>query len=331
MKAKLALGPMSPHIVEAVYEYSSENGRPLMLIPSRNQVDRAGGYVNDWTTRSFSDFCRTLKIKHPNSEVMLCRDHCGPGFNGSSSVEDVYQTIADDIENGFDLIHIDFCKLSGEQEKVFAESARAVDFTLRLKADIKIEIGTDENVGRAEENLDRVHMYAGFFKHYCNPTFYVVNTGSLVMEDRQVGSFNAGAVESLKEIITDKYGLLLKEHNADYLSSSEIKLRAGTIGAVNIAPQLGVVQTQVTLRRAKDLNIDTHDFLEESYQSGKWNKWMLDSSDKNRCAIISGHYVFSGRAYGRLMVEMRKRHDIDGEIRSAIKTIIADYDNGLNA
>jgi hypothetical protein len=43
MQAKVALGPMSTHAVEVVYEYSDSANTPLMLIPSKNQVDRKGG------------------------------------------------------------------------------------------------------------------------------------------------------------------------------------------------------------------------------------------------------------------------------------------------
>ena len=80
MQSKLALGPMSTHAVEAVFGYSSKNSTPMMLIPSRNQVDKSGGYVNGWNTRSFSShssgsiFMRAFFLtiaRHPSTLSIL--------------------------------------------------------------------------------------------------------------------------------------------------------------------------------------------------------------------------------------------------------------------
>ena len=83
---------MSEEIIEAAFRYSQEKTKPLMLISSRNQIDWGGGYVNDWTTKQYGAYVASMKKKYRKAKVFICRDHCGPGFNGNDDVQDVYTT-----------------------------------------------------------------------------------------------------------------------------------------------------------------------------------------------------------------------------------------------
>ena len=38
-------------------------------------------------------------MKYTNAKVKICRDHCGPGFNGKQNINDVYN-----VENYSNLI-----------------------------------------------------------------------------------------------------------------------------------------------------------------------------------------------------------------------------------
>ena len=46
--------------VDAILEYCSETGNKIGLIPSRRQVEYDGGYVNNWTTETFSKYANKL-------------------------------------------------------------------------------------------------------------------------------------------------------------------------------------------------------------------------------------------------------------------------------
>jgi len=179
---EIALGPMSPEIVEAVFRYSNFHRVPLMLIASKSQIDYNGGYVNNWTTKAYMEFVEEMRRQNPHAQVSICRDHCGPGFNGNYDIADTYATIAEDIKQGFDLIHIDFCHYKGSHEEQLAATQKAVLYCLSLKPSIQIEIGTDENVGTnySLPNISEWEREIDFFKSFCTPTFYVVQTGSLV-------------------------------------------------------------------------------------------------------------------------------------------------------
>src|SRR6185436_8021027 len=111
---KLGVGPMSEEIVEATFSYSQKSNQPLMLISTKNQIDHNGGYVNNWTTTQYLDYIKNLTSKYPSAKVYVCRDHLGPGFK-NHDLADVYKTADDDVANGFDLIHVDFCHYKGER------------------------------------------------------------------------------------------------------------------------------------------------------------------------------------------------------------------------
>lgn len=331
--AKLAIGPMSTEIIEAVFRYSNYMRVPLMLIASKNQIDHSGGYVNKWTTKEYMDFIRSMKAMYPQSQVLICRDHCGPGFNGNHNLEDVYKTIDSDIDNGFDLIHIDFCHLKGEREYILGESKKAIEHCLRRNPKIMLEIGTDENMGTnyGIMNFREIEEEINFFSEFCKPEFFVVQTGSLVMEIKQVGSFNPTFVKEIGERIRAK-GLKLKEHNADYLTREEISKRKGLVDAMNIAPQLGVVQTQIVLSKCSLYGINTDAFIDEVYKGGKWKKWLHTNTEENKylCSTIAGHYHFSSEAYKKIITELSKYEDINESIINGIMGVLGHYVDSYN-
>lgn len=328
-KIKLGFGPMSSEAIEAIFRYSHYNRIDLMLIPSKNQIDYNGGYVNKWNTQQFMDYVNQMKTQYFNHKVLVCRDHCGPGFNGNYDLEDTYDTIKEDIKNGFDLIHIDFCNFKGSREERLEASKKAVQLCLSLNPKILLEIGTDENEGTNFNitNLSELDEEINYFNKFCNPLFYVVQTGSLVREIGQAGNFNENFVEKIKTALNKK-GLKLKEHNADYLTKEEIKRRVGKVDAMNIAPQLGVIQTSLVINKCLIYGIDFNDFLEEVYSSGKWKKWLQKNSPENKflCTTIAGHYLFGSENYKKIIQELEKREDIKESIITAIMEVIEHYD-----
>lgn len=330
LDSSLGIGPMSSEIIEAVFRYSHYHRKELMIIPSKNQIDYNGGYVNKWTTKEFMDFVKEMREIYPNNKVKICRDHCGPGFNGNYDLKDTYKTIENDIENGFDLIHVDFCYFKGIKEEQFAESKKAIEHCLKLSPQILLEVGTDENIGTSYNlpNIGEIEKEVDFFKGFCNPEFYVVQTGSLVKEINQVGTFNKQFVDNVSKILKEK-GVKLKEHNADYLSKEDILLRGSLVDAMNIAPQLGVIQTKLILDKCLTYGIDFDEFLAEVYQGGKWKKWMHNNSAENKflCSVIAGHYHFSSDKYKKIIEELEKQEDIHETIINRMMEAIEHYES----
>jgi hypothetical protein len=324
MNFKLGFGPMSSLINETLAKYARDNERPLMFIASRNQVDAASGYV--MTTKNLADQLSTLRSPY----MMLCRDHCGPYFldvEKSLSIRDAVEatkkTIAADIENGFDLIHIDTSRC----DNPYHVADELFNFCLKLNPKIKFEFGTEENVGVAagiKKYKDDVH----FASQFPNMEFVVAQTGSLTMEDRQVGSFDVAMVKQLVKYANDA-GVKLKEHNADYLTNEQIALRkqAG-VHACNIAPQLGVIQTKTLLSLADYFGIDTTEFKQTVLDSNKWKKWIIDGNDVVKVAV-AGHYCFNTDVYSILEENVGNLCNVKLAISNKIEDCLDSYYTNL--
>ena len=301
MEFKLGFGPMSDMIVDIMLDYAKINQRPLMIIASRNQVDADSGYV--MTTKQ-------LQQKHSKKfspYAILCRDHSGPYFldsernlSESAALEATKRTIADDIENGFSLIHIDTSRC----ENPYRAADELYDFALRQLPTLWFEFGTEENVGVAA-GIKKYMEDLAYASQYPNTKFVVAQTGSLTMEDRQMGTFEFDTVKQLVRYAEEK-GIKLKEHNADYLTAEQIKLRkqAG-VHACNIAPQLGLLQTKAILRLAEYYGVDSTEFQKTVIDSNKWNKWMIGDKEATKIAV-AGHYCFNSPVYRQVESQLNK-------------------------
>jgi hypothetical protein len=324
MNFKLGMGPMSYHINDILAKYAKEQQRPLMIIASRNQVDAASGYV--MTTEELSQQLTPLRSDY----LMLCRDHCGPYFldaeknlNVRQAIEATKKTIACDIENKFDLIHIDTSRC----EQPYHVADELFNFCLSLNPNIKFEFGTEENVGVAA-GIKKYQEDVKFASQFPNMQFVVAQTGSLTMEDRQVGSFDVPMVKKLVKF-AEAAGVKLKEHNADYLTAEQIQLRkkAG-VHACNIAPQLGVIQTKKILELARKFDIDSGYFEAEILASEKWRKWLIDGDNSVRIAI-AGHYCFGSSEYKELEDKLSWHCDVYDEVTQAIEACLNLYYENL--
>jgi hypothetical protein len=225
-------------------------------------------------------------------------------------------------------MHIDFCHYQGPKDEKLEATKKAIVHCVSLNPNIEIEIGTDENTGAnySLPNLAEWEREIDFFKEFCKPEFYVVQTGSLVKEINQVGVYNAPFVAKVAEMLKKK-GLKLKEHNADYLSKDEIAARRGIVNAQNIAPQLGVVQTQIVLTKCLMYGVPIDAFVERVYAGGKWKKWLNKNTAENKmlCAIIAGHYHFTSPEYEKIIEELAKREDIQETIMDRVAEVIHHY------
>lgn len=328
--ANLGVGPMSSEAVEAAFRYSHFHRKELMLIASKNQIDYGGGYVNNWLTADYVNYVKKMRERYVNAKVYLCRDHCGPGFNGIFDPDDTYNTITEDIKNGFDLIHIDFSHFKGAKNEQLAESRRAIEYCLKLNKEIMLEVGTDENVGTHYNlpNTEELEREIDFFYGFCKPEFYVVQTGSLVKEINQAGAFNEQFTAKVAKLLKER-GIKLKEHNADYLPASGIILRHGMVDAMNIAPQLGVIHTQLVLNKCLIYGIDFSDFINEVYAGGKWQKWLHKNSPENKflCAVIAGHYHFASDRYLDILKKLEDMEDIHESIINSLMDVIDHYES----
>ena len=150
------------------------------------------------------------------------------------------------------------------------------------------------------------------------PLFVVVQSGTLVKEMSNVGTFDLPfrienqlpAEISVPQMIRicDKYKVMMKAHNCDYLSNVALKHHTYLgIHAINVAPEFGVIESKCIYKVLKNykLNSLANKFVDLSFSSMKWKKWMKINSSASVLdkALIAGHYVFSSDKFKDLYHE----------------------------
>ena len=363
----LCVGPMSKNCVDATIELADQYKTPLMLIASRRQIDSeqfGGGYVENWSTKKFADYVRSKDI---NKNIILARDHGGPWQNEleksqNMNLKDAMQSAKDsyraDIDAGFHMLHIDpsvdiHSQPNADQvlERVYELYDFCWSYAQQKDQDIIFEIGTEEQSG-SNNSKEELEYTLENMRKFCKnnkipfPSFIVIQAGTRVMETKNIGSFDSPIRvenELPPEIqipqmidICNKYGIFMKEHNTDYLSTDSLKWqpRLG-IHAANIAPEFGVAETRAFIDMLKEGgHTDLLDeFLKISYESMKWKKWMLKNTDANDTdrAIIAGHYVFSSNEFIKLKAKALKKIDnLEGFLKKKVKESIFRYMNAFN-
>lgn len=312
---------MSKEIIDLLVEYADNYDYKFMVIASRNQVDFENSYV--CSTEYLSE-----KIKK-TSNILLCRDHCGPYFKDSDkpislsqAMDKCIQTIDHDIKNNFDLIHVDVSRVETNQLTVARE---LVEYCLNINPQILLEFGSEENTGLdLTTSLDRVDEQLNFCSQYKNIKFFVTQTGSAI-RDKQIGDFDVNRNFQLSKKI-HSFNFLFKEHNGDYLNYSDLTLRNNAgIDAINVAPQLGVLQTQVLFNLSKDTE-EWNNFANLVYAGNKFQRWVsLDKlDDKLAAVLVSGHYFFNSIEYQKIFNKIDKDTFIN-KLRTSLFDIIKLY------
>lgn len=360
----LGVGVVSKNCVDATIELADEYRIPLILILSRRQVDSAefnGGYVNNWTTASFAEY---VADRDKKGNVILARDHGGPWQNDVEKKErmsvrhamaSAKKSFKADIEAGIDVIHIDTSmdihgapSVGDVLQRLFELYEYCWSETQHYRRDIIFEIGTEEQRESPNSKDELEYLLNEVFK-FCQegnlpkPTFVVVQTGTKVMETRNVGTFDypLRIVDELPAIIQvprtietcKKFNVFVKEHNADYLSDESLAWHPKLgIHSANVAPEFGVAETIafIDLLRKNKMDKFAEDFLEIAYESNKWRKWMVPETTctETEKAIIAGHYIFSDERF----IEIKRQAqaslsgtEIDDWLKYCIKQNILRY------
>lgn len=360
----LGVGPMSVNCIDASIELANEHSVPLMLIASRRQIDSeefGGGYVNNWTTSEFANY---VIDADKQGKIILARDHGGPWQNEKEkneklslrrAMESAKNSYVADIDAGFQMLHIDPSvdihtspDVDEILDRIYELYEYCWSYAQQQGREIIFEIGTEEQSG-STNTQEELEYTLEQMKRFCSknrlpyPTFVVIQTGTRVMETMNVGSFDSPvrvANELPAEIqlpkmieICNRYGVFMKEHNTDYLTTESLQWhpRLG-IHAANVAPEFGVTESMalINLLDDKGLNELSDEFIQLAYESGKWKKWILPdskSSDRDK-AIIAGHYIFATDAFYNFKKKTKKRLsniDLDIYLKEQVKKSIFRY------
>jgi len=360
----LHLGPMSRNVIAASVAYAKENAWPICLIASRRQIDSeeiGGGYVNGLTTEKFA---QDLSLAVKSKQIILARDHGGPyqrNEENQLSLEDamgrVERSFFADINAGFNVLHIDpeKCVKPGDPSglKVFTELTcelisrcnRILVSMPKRRSNIRFEVGTDEGVA-TDFTPEQWEEFLGDVKEFCAaeaclmPISFSVPLGTKVKETQNIGGLaldkhNPFWIKRVHAMlgVADRFGIMLKLHNVDYISMDVLKLyREMGVLQFNVAPELGVIETRALLHYLRSNRMDKYadSFMDIAYKSRMWERWMLIDSkaDDEQKAIIAGHYVFFTPEYLRLLEEIRTypaANNLDAYLIAAISKAIKKY------
>jgi hypothetical protein len=329
---KLGLGTMSPEIVDLCLEYSAVNNYPIMLIASRNQADVDSGYA--FTTATLAEQIRN-NPNYNSERVLVCRDHCGPYFSDLDKGETLQhatgrciETIITDSELGFDLIHIDVSKVDPKQQERVATTLFGV--AQSANPNMMFEYGCEDNTGEVlNDNLKSMRAQLTLLNKYKpHVKFFVSQTGSLT-KHTQVGKFN-NVIARISTDMAHGEDLLFKEHNADYLTHSHIvKRKAAGVDAMNIAPQLGCLQTKVMHDLGKDLGAVYDEFRAHVLAKEYWVRWTTpDITDEQTRFIAGGHYSFN--SIQGIALKAAIGDSLTSHLKPAIFAVLDEYRSGMD-
>tara|TARA_B100000900_G_C20540042_1_gene700046 strand:- start:577 stop:1497 length:921 start_codon:yes stop_codon:yes gene_type:complete len=298
--------------------------------------------------------------------VILSRDHGGPwqnnleienNFDLKKAMESSKESYLTDIKSGFQILHIDpsidpFNSINTDTiiERIFELYEYCVEHSIKNNKDVIYEIGTEEQSGSTntpdelEYTIEKINNFCDK-KKIIRPSFVVIQSGTKVAEMRNIGSFDsdlrvkneiAAEIQVPRMIeICNKNNIWMKAHNTDYVSDEALQSHPKLgIHAVNIAPEFGVIETKSIVQVLTENNlVKLRDkFLEISYESKKWDKWMVKNSSASNYekSIIAGHYVFSLQECKEVFSQARKDLEkknisFDSYVRNSIKKGIMRY------
>lgn len=291
---KLFVGPMSYNIVKNIINFCNDFNAKIGFIPSRRQIEfDHSGYVNNWTTKSFSKY-----VKNKNSNIALIRDHGGP--NQGLDEDDGFASMFQDCNN-FDVIHVDVWKKYKDFEHGLNKTIEYINYCCGINNNVLFEIGTEEGIRRTNAFELEYLMYQlklSLPENVFNRIVYlVIQDGTALKGSENTGYYDSEKLISMVKIAT-KYEVLSKVHNGDYLNVEDIHDRFNYgLNAINIAPEFGQIETNAILNVIGNDKYTFNKFYEICFNSGKWKKWVDESfiPEENELELIkiSGHYVIS--------------------------------------
>lgn len=360
----IGIGPMSHTLIKASMLLAKEKDFPLMFIASRNQVDAdefGGGYVCNWDQKRFAEaIAQVAKENDYDGLYYLCRDHGGPWQRDKERNDHLPEAEAMalgkksfkyDLENGFDLLHIDPTKdpyIVGKVIDMNVNLNRTIELIETAEQQrkemglppVSYEVGTEETNG----GLTSSENYEAFIKklnerldekNLPHPAFIVGNTGTLTRLTENVGHVDPASCKNLSSI-AKKYHVGLKEHNGDYLDEAILLQHpAWGVTAMNVAPEFGTVETQAYLKLAevedslqnegllKDKSDIKKVLMTESVKSGRWKKWMVDGKDK-----LSIEEILQDTELARLITEISGHYTFNNPVvKAEIAKLYENLDN----
>jgi len=289
---KFFIAPLTQNIIDAVIEFTNETGILIGFTVSRRQIDYDRGYAG-YTTYEFIKY-----VKSKNKNIIIERDHSGlnQGNDIYPSWIDNYSMITD-AHYQIDIMHIDPWKKFTTFNEGLRETINNILCIYNYNYLTKFEIGTEESLFSYDINtfddLLREIKYELGENIFSSINYAVIQSGTKLQGIKNIGKFNLEKLQKMIQIC-NKFGILSKEHNGDYLTNDEIKIRFDNgLDAINIAPEFGVIETEFIIKHIKN-DKDFEKIYNICLSGNKWKKWVNINfkPEENKVELIKicGHY-----------------------------------------
>ena len=322
---KFCFGPMSKNVVDTIIKYSiGNNSNDIVFIPSRRQIEHNGGYSNNWNTKEFVEY-----VKKNNKKILIERDHAGPGQGLYD--DDGFVSLKEDALY-MDIIHIDPWKKYSEITQGIEWTVNMINYCYDINPNLYYEIGTEENI--RPFTVEELEYIIVNLKNMLKPEIFekikylVIQCGTKLLEKSNIGLFDEYKLKQMIEL-SQKYNMIAKEHNGDWVELSLIKNKEKLgLTCINIAPELGEIESKVILNNVKNNIEDYEKIYNLCIESGKWKKWVSNDFDyinrKDDIILICCHYIFNEPSF----IEIKNKYlEIDSEIQKTIYDKLLDlYD-----
>lgn len=250
-------------------------------------------------------------------QIKIQRDHGGPEQGQYS--DDGYESFREDCKY-FDLIHVDPWKKYQDLNEGIKWTIDIINFCYNINPNIEYEIGTEEAIRPYScEELEIIitELKNNLEEKVFNKIKYcVVQCGNKLSTCENIGIFDE---DKLKQMIClcKKYNLISKEHNGDWVELDIIKHKEKLgLEFINIAPELGEIESRVLLNNFKNNIEDYKNFFRICLDSNKWKKWVNNDFDpyqnKDKLILITGHYIYSNEDFLKIK---EKYLNIDNKIK----------------
>jgi len=323
---KFYIGPMTQNVIDAIIESVKYDNMSFGFIPSRRQVEWYDGY----TGYNTADFISYVRSKCEN--IIIERDHSGVG-QGDTFDTPIYfdlKSMIHDAHNHIDIIHIDPWKKLKNYDAGLRETSNNILYVYQKNPKVLFEVGTEEAIYPYTDyelyKLLKDLKYELGEQIFKNIKYAVIQSGTRLEATKNIGKFDSERLTHMIEAC-ESFNILSKEHNGDYLTNEEIKMRFDNgLDAINIAPEFGVIETKVLLDNIKNKE-DFEKIYDICINGGNWKKWIpeiyhvkrhLDDESKRHLIEICGHYHNK---------EIKQIVNIDDEI---IKTVLKNRLKELN-
>ena len=100
------------------------------------------------------------------------------------------------------------------------------------------------------------------------------------------------------------------------------------VGAINVAPEFGVAQTQVLidLCRRWRMEEDLNKFMKVVIDGGKWKKWEYGEQFTDKQKFLSaGHYHFMSPEYNRIVDKINAKEKFTAAAEQRIFRLLDNY------